>query len=314
MSGFSVHVRRGGITGGTCGIRRMNALATPVWAAGGTLVKCEADNLVAVLPDTCARRSRRRSGSTTPSPPTRAAPALTTCSRPAPASISAKPHSRQGRLRGIRSTWHTSWARTSRAPARRSSPTGRAAAWAKPRISSPSPSCFRSRGLEPPGAPHRAPAGQLRGNSLPTTARGSGWLLPARARPSVLLHGWTVSHAEWSPLMHELAPRFTTYRAGMRAPTVALCPGPPRCPRSSAWRSTCEISWRPSDLEGATIVGHSMGVLTIWEYIRQFGTRGLGRLVLVDQSPETQMDATSWRHGIYGDFCMRPARPPSPPT
>jgi pimeloyl-ACP methyl ester carboxylesterase len=54
-------------------------------------------------------------------------------------------------------------------------------------------------------------------------------------------------------------------------------------------------------LRGATVVGHSMGVLTLWEYVRQFGTDGLGRLVLVDQSPKLVTDA-GWPHGIYGDF------------
>ncbi len=52
MSGFSVHVRRGGIIAHLRRIRRMHALAAPVVrAAGGSLVKCEADNLVAVFPD-----------------------------------------------------------------------------------------------------------------------------------------------------------------------------------------------------------------------------------------------------------------------
>lgn len=50
MSGFSIHVRRGGIIAHLRRIRRMHALATPVVrAAGGSLVKCEADNLVAVF-------------------------------------------------------------------------------------------------------------------------------------------------------------------------------------------------------------------------------------------------------------------------
>ena len=116
----------------------------------------------------------------------------------------------------------------------------------------------------------------------------------------VLLHGWTVSHAEWSPLMHELAPRFATWRwdaraHGGHAPAVGTVP--------TVQRMAKDLRQLLEDfgLDGATIVGHSMGVLTIWEYIRQFGTRGLGGLVLVDQSPKLVTDA-SWRHGIYGDF------------
>jgi class 3 adenylate cyclase len=56
LSGFSVRVRRGGIIPHLRRIRRMQALAVPVVAAaGGELVKCEADNILAVFPD--ARRA-----------------------------------------------------------------------------------------------------------------------------------------------------------------------------------------------------------------------------------------------------------------
>jgi pimeloyl-ACP methyl ester carboxylesterase len=54
-------------------------------------------------------------------------------------------------------------------------------------------------------------------------------------------------------------------------------------------------------LSDVTLVGHSMGALTIWEYIRQFGTDGLSRLCLIDQSPKLVTDAT-WSLGVYGDF------------
>ena len=51
LSGFSIHVRRGGILPHLRRIRRMQSLASPLVAdAGGALVKCEADNLIAVFP------------------------------------------------------------------------------------------------------------------------------------------------------------------------------------------------------------------------------------------------------------------------
>ncbi len=52
LSGFSIRVRRGGIIPHLRRIRRMQSLAIPVVIdAGGTIVKCEADNLLAVFPD-----------------------------------------------------------------------------------------------------------------------------------------------------------------------------------------------------------------------------------------------------------------------
>jgi class 3 adenylate cyclase len=50
LSGFSSNVRRGGIVPHLRRIRRMQSLTTPLVAAwGGELVKCEADNLLAVF-------------------------------------------------------------------------------------------------------------------------------------------------------------------------------------------------------------------------------------------------------------------------
>lgn len=50
LSGFSVRVRRGGILPHLRRIRRMQSLATPlVGVSGGSVVKCEADDLIAVF-------------------------------------------------------------------------------------------------------------------------------------------------------------------------------------------------------------------------------------------------------------------------
>ncbi len=52
LSGFSVRVRRGGILPHLRRIRRMQSLAVPlVREHGGELVKCEADDLLAVFPE-----------------------------------------------------------------------------------------------------------------------------------------------------------------------------------------------------------------------------------------------------------------------
>lgn len=50
MSGFSMLVRRGGIVPHLCRIRQMQRLAMPLIAGhGGEVVKCEADNILAVF-------------------------------------------------------------------------------------------------------------------------------------------------------------------------------------------------------------------------------------------------------------------------
>ena len=54
-------------------------------------------------------------------------------------------------------------------------------------------------------------------------------------------------------------------------------------------------------LSDAVVVGHSMGALTLWQYIRDFGCERLARVVFIDQSPKLVTDA-QWPNGIYGDF------------
>jgi pimeloyl-ACP methyl ester carboxylesterase len=55
------------------------------------------------------------------------------------------------------------------------------------------------------------------------------------------------------------------------------------------------------DLQAPLLVGHSMGALTIWQYLLQHGGSGLGGLCLIDQSPCPITDM-HWQNGLYGDF------------
>ncbi|QTC40429.1 alpha/beta hydrolase [Bacillus sp. V3] len=41
------------------------------------------------------------------------------------------------------------------------------------------------------------------------------------------------------------------------------------------------------NIENATLVGWSFGCLTVWEYIRQFGTEGIKSLVFIDMPPKS---------------------------
>ncbi|WRP06302.1 alpha/beta hydrolase [Rossellomorea aquimaris] len=57
-------------------------------------------------------------------------------------------------------------------------------------------------------------------------------------------------------------------------------------------------------VENATLVGWSFGCLTVWEYIRQFGTDGIKSLVLIDMPPKSlsvQQDE-DWVEGPLDDM------------
>jgi len=118
--------------------------------------------------------------------------------------------------------------------------------------------------------------------------------------PIIMLHGWTSSHQEWFPFLPQLSAHHQVFRwdarghgghdiSGKTAPTVE------RMARDLANLID------HYQIDQATVVGHSMGALTLWQYIRDFGTRHLSRLCFIDQSPKLLTDS-SWQHGIYGNF------------
>lgn len=121
------------------------------------------------------------------------------------------------------------------------------------------------------------------------------------AGPAILfLHGWTSNHREWLGYAEPLSDAFTTYcwdarGHGTRNPRP---PGPVTVERMAQDLNDLIVHF---DLEHPLLVGHSMGALTGWEYIRQFGSGRLGGLVVVDQSPKL-ITEEDWPHGIYGDF------------
>jgi pimeloyl-ACP methyl ester carboxylesterase len=53
------------------------------------------------------------------------------------------------------------------------------------------------------------------------------------------------------------------------------------------------------DLQGAVLVGGSMGASTIWSYVAQCGLDRLAGAVSVDQTPK-MLNTTDWTHGFYG--------------
>ena len=118
--------------------------------------------------------------------------------------------------------------------------------------------------------------------------------------PIVMLHGWTASHQEWAPFVPALTRHHRVFRwdargHGGHALTVPSAPTVQRMARDLANLMAHYA------LHDAVLVGHSMGALTIWEYIREYGTALVAKLCLIDQSPKLLTDE-DWSWGIYGDF------------
>ncbi|PIE25380.1 MAG: alpha/beta hydrolase [Neptuniibacter caesariensis] len=116
----------------------------------------------------------------------------------------------------------------------------------------------------------------------------------------VLLHGWTANAQVWLPIASELAKNHHVIIWDARGHG------------GHEYADDCKISLpiMADDLEAmlehlgitnAVLVGHSMGALTSWEYLRRHGDKRLRGLCVIDQSPKLVTDS-AWQHGVYSDF------------
>jgi non-heme chloroperoxidase len=119
--------------------------------------------------------------------------------------------------------------------------------------------------------------------------------------PTILmLHGWTASHLEWLPFVDYLTQKHRVIRWDARGHgghplTSSAVPDVQRMAHDL--RKLLEHF----DLHGVTVVGHSMGALTLWQYIQEYGCDRIGKVCFIDQSPKLVTD-DHWSNGIYGDF------------
>lgn len=120
--------------------------------------------------------------------------------------------------------------------------------------------------------------------------------------PLIFLHGWTASSEEWLPFMATLNTRHRVYRWDARGHGghALAHPGSATVERMARDLKNLIDHYGIAD---ATAVGHSMGALTLWQYLRDHGPHGLGKLCLIDQSPKL-LTGDDWPHGIYGNFAV----------
>lgn len=118
--------------------------------------------------------------------------------------------------------------------------------------------------------------------------------------PVIFLHGWSASAREWLPFASELADQHDVICWDARGHGGhALEPGSSTHVADMAADLNQLIS--ELQLDNITLVGHSMGALTLWQYIRDFGCERLAGVCIIDQSPKLVTDE-QWQNGIYGHF------------
>jgi pimeloyl-ACP methyl ester carboxylesterase len=133
------------------------------------------------------------------------------------------------------------------------------------------------------------------GETLHVRRSGSG-------TPILLLHGWTASHAAWSPLVEPLAKHHLVLRPDARGHGGhALAQPQHRAPDVKRLARDVINLLDHYEIAQVAAVGHSMGALTLWQCVRDFGEARFSHLTFIDQSPKLLTDGL-WQDGIYGDF------------
>lgn len=119
-------------------------------------------------------------------------------------------------------------------------------------------------------------------------------------QPMVLLHGWTSTHRDWNPFVDAFAQAHRVFRWDARAHGGhALRTG--SVPTVQRMARDLANLIEHFALDEVVVVGHSMGVLTLWQYLRDFGSQRIARAVFIDQSPKLVTD-DEWHNGIYANF------------
>ena len=126
------------------------------------------------------------------------------------------------------------------------------------------------------------------GLRLPVRVVGSG-------PPLVIVPGWLGAPMDWHPVTQRLGESFSCYIWESR-------------PWHTAEMVTVESMARDLrsllkayGLRHASVLGHSMGAMICWEYVRQFGCADINRFCLVDQTPRLITD-DHWTLGLEGGY------------
>ena len=131
------------------------------------------------------------------------------------------------------------------------------------------------------------------GEAMTTHVCGSG-------RPMVLVHGLGGSHHDWDKVVGLLARHYRVYTLDARGHGARVDAGGRSPTLVDMARDLASLIDRLG-LVRPVLVGHSMGALTVMQYLQDFGSAQLAGVCFVDQSPRIVTDA-SWHLGLFGSY------------
>ncbi|MCW8885400.1 MAG: alpha/beta hydrolase [Motiliproteus sp.] len=116
----------------------------------------------------------------------------------------------------------------------------------------------------------------------------------------IFLHGWCSNGFEWLPYARELPSAFRSLCWNARGHGLIKVSDDCDMSLSRMADDLQELILKEAP-EGAIILGHSMGALTLWRYIERYGCNRLQGLCILDQTPKLVTD-DDWSLGVYGNF------------
>ena len=148
--------------------------------------------------------------------------------------------------------------------------------------------------------------GSTDGEGLQPFSADDGQPIPVRVLGDgpavVLVHGLGCSHRHWMPVARRLAQRCRVYAWDARG-HGACRPEPGSVITLPRLGRDLHQLIDHFALERPVLVGHSMGALTVMQYLLDHGTARVAGIALVDQSPRIVTD-DGWRLGLFGG-CSR---------
>ena len=116
-------------------------------------------------------------------------------------------------------------------------------------------------------------------------------------RPVVLIHGVSMSRRFFERNIEPLAERFHVINVDLRGHGES--PAHEGGHTVSQYARDLRHLFEALGLDGAVLVGWSMGSLVVWDLIRQFGAGGLAGHVVVSQGP-SDLKQPGWELGAFG--------------
>lgn len=112
----------------------------------------------------------------------------------------------------------------------------------------------------------------------------------------VLLHGWSGNHSNFAPIVEELSKTNTVLCYDHRG--HGFSDHPQYGLTLSTLAQDLEELLEHLDLKDILLIGWSMGAMTFFDYVQQFGTGRLRGSIIIDMTPKLMNDK-EWELGLY---------------